>query len=75
MQECNASSDWVTSKTCVKYNQSSVSDADREITTRGKQIMPETEFSALSVGRGLGFLGLHRRSITDYFSYLLSETS
>ena len=36
--------------------------------------MPETrftEFPALSVDQRLCYLGLHRRAIIDYFSYLL----
>ena len=37
----------------------------------GKRIMPETEFPALSVDSRLGFLGLHRRPMIDYFSYIL----
>ena len=32
-----------------------------------------TKFPSLSVARGLGFLGLHRRPMIDYFSYLFSE--
>ena len=39
----------------------------------GKWIMLETrffEFPALPLTRGLGFLGLHRRPMFDYFSYL-----
>ena len=39
----------------------------------GKRIIPETrftEFPALSVDQGLGFLGLHWRLMIDYFSYL-----
>ena len=39
----------------------------------GKRIMPETrftEFPALSVDPRVGFLGLHRRQMLDYFSYL-----
>ena len=32
----------------------------------GKRIMPETRFT-----EGLGFLGLHRRTMIDYLSYLL----
>ena len=40
----------------------------------GKRIMPErrsTEFLNYPLTRRLGFLGLHRRSMIDYFSYLL----
>ena len=44
-------------------------DADREIPARGIRIMPETSFPALSVYRGLGFHGLHRRPMFDYFCY------
>ena len=42
----------------------------------GKRIMPETRFTsfpALSVDPSLGFLGLHRRPMMDYFFYLLLE--
>ena len=41
--------------------------------SEGKRIMPETrftEFPALSVDPGLGFLGLHRIPVFDYFSHL-----
>ena len=44
----------------------------------GKRIMPETRFTdfpALSVDPKVGILGLHRRPMLDYFSYLLSEKS
>ena len=37
----------------------------------GKRIEPETrftEFSELSIGPGLGFLGLRQRPIFDFFS-------
>ena len=39
----------------------------------GKRIKPETrftEFPALSVHPRVGFLGLHRRPMFDYFSHL-----
>ena len=40
--------------------------------SEGKQIMPETrftEFPALCIDPVLGFLGLHRAPMIDYFSY------
>ena len=39
----------------------------------GKRIEPETrftEFSELSIGPGLGFLGLRQRPIFDFFPFL-----
>ena len=44
----------------------------------GKRIISEmryTEFPAYPLTRGLGFLGLHGRSMIEYFSYLLLEKS
>ena len=61
-----------------KYNLSLVSDADREFKPEGKRIMPETrftEFPALSLTRGLGFLGLHRGPMIDFFYLLLEEST
>ena len=39
--------------------------------SEGKRVMPETRLTDFPVTRGLRFLGLHRRPMVDYFSYLL----
>ena len=36
---------------------------------QGERIMPETRFIEF-LTRGMGFLGLHRRPVIDFFSYL-----
>ena len=54
------------------YHQSPVRTEKNQ--AEGKFIMSKTrftEFPALSVDPRLGFLGLHRRPMVDYFSYLL----
>ena len=43
--------------------------------TEGKRIMPETRFRHYPFTLCLGILGLHRRPMNDYFSYLLLEKS
>ena len=51
-----------------KQGLSSVSDADREIQTEGKRIMPGTRFTEFP-DLSWDFC-LHRRPTIDYFSYL-----
>ena len=51
-----------------KNNQTSVSNADRDIPTEDKRIMPETRlrvFGFIRLPLGLGVLGLHRRPMID----------
>ena len=38
-------------------------------------MMPETRFTEFPASSGLGFFGLHRRPMVDYFSFLIFEKS